>query len=287
MMEAWTHSVNAFVTLTYDDYHLPLDLNDRPILVKRELCDFLKALNRKYKRLVDVQLRYFAAGEYGEKSWRPHYHAIIFGYPPCAHGVTRRMRRPLSALGAAGLPGTDYMERPCCPSCDLLYETWGKGIIENQTVAPKCASYVAGYVQKKMTHADDPRLMGRSPEFGVMSLKPGIGHAYIEKILEAFNRNPESYADENGEIIDVPSFIDLDGKWLPLDLYIRNKMRVMDGRPKGLPEELQWRNNEALLVVQAIAKKNQGNVREEILSTTADKRTSVRAKLKLQKKVKL
>lgn len=62
---------NCFVTLTYNDEHLPEGLT----LVKRDYQLFLKRLRKDLKR----PLRYFLAGEYGERYVRPHYHVVFFG----------------------------------------------------------------------------------------------------------------------------------------------------------------------------------------------------------------
>src|ERR1041384_105602 len=68
--EACMHEVNSFVTLTYDDEHLPvggsLDLEAVPVLIR--------ALRKRGKKV-----RYFYCGEYGERSGRPHYHALLVG----------------------------------------------------------------------------------------------------------------------------------------------------------------------------------------------------------------
>lgn len=78
----WNKSV--FLTLTYDDEHLPEDHS----LHKEELQKFFKRLRKNYGE----PIKYFACGEYGSKVTtlydengqgkalgRPHYHAIIFG----------------------------------------------------------------------------------------------------------------------------------------------------------------------------------------------------------------
>lgn len=78
----WDKSV--FITLTYDDDHLPSDNS----LHKEELQKFFKRLRKHYGE----KIKYFACGEYGEKVrtlfdingsgealGRPHYHAIVFG----------------------------------------------------------------------------------------------------------------------------------------------------------------------------------------------------------------
>lgn len=58
-----------FITLTYNDEHLPEDRQ----LSKRDLQLFLKRLRKK-----NSGIRFFAVGEYGTEGDRPHYHAIIF-----------------------------------------------------------------------------------------------------------------------------------------------------------------------------------------------------------------
>jgi len=60
----------AFVTLTYDNDHLPEDEN----VSVRELQLFLKRLRKKGHKI-----SYYACGEYGSKNYRPHYHLIMFG----------------------------------------------------------------------------------------------------------------------------------------------------------------------------------------------------------------
>ena len=71
------HPQSSFVTLTYDDYHLPPCCS----LKKRHLQLFLKRLR---KNLGERRIKYFACGEYGGQTMRPHYHAILFG-----SGLTR------------------------------------------------------------------------------------------------------------------------------------------------------------------------------------------------------
>lgn len=62
----------VFVTLTYEDSFLPPNGSLR----KRDLQLFFKRLR---KSLGDRKIKYYACGEYGSKTNRPHYHAIIFG----------------------------------------------------------------------------------------------------------------------------------------------------------------------------------------------------------------
>ena len=62
----------CFLTLTYDEEHLPKDGS----LDKQDLQKFFKRLRFN---LGGRKIKYFACGEYGEQYGRPHYHIIVFG----------------------------------------------------------------------------------------------------------------------------------------------------------------------------------------------------------------
>lgn len=62
-----------FVTLTYNDKHLP-DQGHASI-------DHIKKFKRKFSKQVGKPLKYFCVSEYGSKTDRVHYHILIFGIP--------------------------------------------------------------------------------------------------------------------------------------------------------------------------------------------------------------
>lgn len=72
IVEATASYQTLFLTLTYDDEHL-IYADETPVLYYRHLTLYFKKL-RKH----NFKFKYFAAGEYGEKSGRPHYHVIMF-----------------------------------------------------------------------------------------------------------------------------------------------------------------------------------------------------------------
>lgn len=156
MHEASLHADNCFLTLTYDDVHLPADGS----LVKRDLQLFLKRLRYRY---ADKRIRYYGCGEYGEQLSRPHYHLCVFGFVFSDCYLFKR--------GAHAL----YVS-------DALTDLWGKGHCTVGDLTFDSAAYVARYCTKKVNGplADD-HYKGRQPEFSVMSLRPGIGADWYRK----------------------------------------------------------------------------------------------------------
>ena len=67
-LEAAEYENNCFLTLTYNTKCLPSHG-----VSKKDLQKFIKALRNEYGE----GIRYYAVGEYGQKSYRAHYHAII------------------------------------------------------------------------------------------------------------------------------------------------------------------------------------------------------------------
>lgn len=71
--EQWSSDSSLFITLTYSDEYLPKNSRGLATLDKRQLINYIKRI-RKYQ----PKVRYFAVGEYGGKTKRPHYHAVLF-----------------------------------------------------------------------------------------------------------------------------------------------------------------------------------------------------------------
>lgn len=158
---------NAFVTLTYDDDHLP----PHGSLRSEDLRDFFKRLRR---RIEPRRVRYFACGEYGSISARPHYHACLFGFDFAD-------KKPFTVRGEH----TVY-------TSEFLRSVWPDGLSEIGAVSFESAAYVARYVLKKVTgrnwrdayltcDEDTGEVWEREREFCRMSTKPGIGAGFYEK----------------------------------------------------------------------------------------------------------
>lgn len=76
LMQEDKHSLSSlFVTLTYDTSFVPLTPRGFMTVRKVDVQLFMKRLRKANKGVV---LKYYLAAEYGGKTWRPHYHLLLF-----------------------------------------------------------------------------------------------------------------------------------------------------------------------------------------------------------------
>jgi len=79
MQEERKADSSLFITLTYDTAHVPITRRGLLSLRKRHLQLFFKRLRKAYSKSAKIpSIRYFACGEYGGRTKRPHYHLILF-----------------------------------------------------------------------------------------------------------------------------------------------------------------------------------------------------------------
>lgn len=164
MHEASLHEANCFITLTYDDEHLPYSGS----LDKSEWQKFAKRMRKKVGAF-----RFFHCGEYGERLARPHYHACIFGFD----FPDRRLFKE--------------SEGSRLYTSELLDSLWNRGFATVGDVSFESAAYVSRYVTKKVTgdaakeHYTRVNEYGEvfevSPEYVTMSRRPGIGRGWLER----------------------------------------------------------------------------------------------------------
>lgn len=154
--ESLMHEANSFVTLTYDDEHLP---EDGGLHVE----DWQRFAKRFRKNI--GPLRFYHCGEYGPNTNRPHYHAAIFGHDFAADRLL--LRRTKQA---------DLYTSP------LLQHTWGLGFVTVGNLTYESAAYVARYCMKKLTGNQGAEEYGDlRPPYATMSLKPGLGKPWLDK----------------------------------------------------------------------------------------------------------
>lgn len=176
-MKSYPKDTNWFLTLTYDDTKVPSktvknektgEVKTGLTLNKKDLQDFMKRLRDHYKHHYNHQgIRYYACGEYGETTQRPHYHICLMN--TAIHTELKKLKNTESG--------------------DALYtneeiqKIWGMGNIAIGELNWETAAYTARYIMKKQLGKGSEefyKIMAKEPEFTVMSRKPGIGKAYYE-----------------------------------------------------------------------------------------------------------
>lgn len=173
---------NYFLTLTYDDDHLPWkevinketgELITHCTLVPKHMTEFMKKLRRNYEYHTGWQgIRFFGAGEYGSQTERAHYHIAILNMPIAPEEMKK--------IGN-NKQGDELFE------CPRISEIWGKGFVTIGALTWQSAAYVARYITKKQmgkNSKDWYQKMAMEPEFTRMSRNPGIG-------MPAIMGNPE------------------------------------------------------------------------------------------------
>lgn len=172
MQEAKHSNKTAFITLTYDDDHLPISDLGQPTLCKHHLQKYFKDL-----RYWLGDFRYYACGEYGDKFGRPHYHALVF---------------------YNGDKSFEDFE-------SIITSRWIYGISDfQQGVTPANAKYCCKYSMKSIGFDYGDCV----PPFALMSRRPGIGKKFIEDInIDVFRRyNIWSVHDEQGTPYPIPRY---------------------------------------------------------------------------------
>lgn len=225
---------SSFVTLTYDDSHLPAEG-----LVKADLQKFFRRVRKSGR-----PFRYFACGEYGGRTRRAHYHAILFGLDFSSdrrfHSFSRNAR---------------------LYSSDVLDGLWSKGRCLIGDVSYHSCSYVARYVVKSLPsnvpkvdimrppsgrtlRADRVRHAAerirrdgeqtRSPEFALMSRRPGLGssffHAYKDWIY------PRDQVVVEGKLMRPPAYYDYLLEKADPQLFAAVKLRRQEEQDGSRPD---------------------------------------------------
>lgn len=175
---SWEHS--SFVTLTFDDEHLA-DNN----LDKKDLQSFFKRLRFNLEASQPGRrIKYYACGEYGDRTKRKHYHSIIYGLDPY-----------------------------CDDDRQIVADSWRfckpwKFLDRRQncigTVTKDSCQYVAGYCQKKLFGDKALQEYGdKQPPFSVSS--QGLGLEYFSRYKDELNES--GYVPWKGAKVSIPKFI--------------------------------------------------------------------------------
>lgn len=184
---------NYFITLTYDDNHLPIANN---IILGDKIWENTGAISwfegtlweehwEKFKKDLRNHLQnhkhhtgmqYYMCGEYGENTHRPHYHAILMN---CPLDVNQFYDFHIDER---------YKMHWKTPELEKL---WPNGMIDVAEVEWSSAAYVARYCMKKLHTKNIKEYCeeGKLPEFTRMSRK--IGRKYYEEHKNEIYKNDE------------------------------------------------------------------------------------------------
>lgn len=186
-------SISAcFITLTYAVE--PISMNGHPTLLK---SDFQKFMKRLRKQLNNQGIKYYACGEYGEKTYRPHYHAIMFNLPP------------------------SWLQ-----DSEKLTRTWAHGHVDISPNTTATMRYVTKYIMKgrhnpeHIIDIDTGEIIledDRFPPFSLMSKKMGLAHL-TPAMLRHYKEKLISY-------VTLPG-----GTATALPRYFRNKIFTKEER---------------------------------------------------------
>lgn len=157
---ATSSSHPLFITLTYDNEHLPSTGVD-----KRSIQLFMKRLRINLTREGyspdECNFRYFACAEYGSKTHRPHYHLIFWNFPDMKT-ISQRL--------------------------DFISNSWKQGYAYCVLVQKGAVSYVMKYMRKDCFVPE-----GMNKTFFLSSRKGGgIGYKYLMERADYFYNNPSS-----------------------------------------------------------------------------------------------
>lgn len=94
-------SRSLFITLTYEDSHLPY-YNENPCFNKKDLQDFFKRLRHK------CSFRYYVVSEYGSKTQRPHYHALFFNFEGNIEEISKEWKKGHTHIGSVTSASINY-----------------------------------------------------------------------------------------------------------------------------------------------------------------------------------
>ena len=173
------HSDSIFISITYADGIYQCLLH----LIKKALQLFFK----RFRKSIGRKVRFYACGEYGSQTHRPHYHAIIFG--------------------ASLLDG------------EQVARAWPFGRVHVAECNRHTIQYVAGYVTKKFVKKEDDRVQ----EFATMSRKPGLGFGAVNRLVLLIRDNKYAHLFKGDK--GIPDGLRHGPTVMPFDRYIKDKLR--------------------------------------------------------------
>lgn len=247
MHERREHELCVFLTLTYNDHYLPKDGS----LVKKHMQDFFKRLRRNHEyHGNDNKLKYYMCGEYGGKTNRPHYHAIVFGIDFADKRKHNKGKRGDQIYTSA-----------------KLNELWGMGYCWIGSVTHQSAGYVARYCIKKINgeqalehyqriNSETGEITRIIPEF--MACSRGLGEKYFTENHEALYKRGSCIVE--GKETPIPKYYDRKLESINPELLeqvkaerkAQAKKRKADNTPERLAVRKEIKERQSNLLVREL-----------------------------------
>lgn len=166
-----------FITLTYDEKHIPIVTHEDKVfgvLRKKDVQDFMKRLRF---HISPHKVRFFACGEYGTKTLRPHYHVILFNFP------------------------THYFD-----AYEVINKVWKNGFVVVKNAHSNHFHYVAKYCNSFTSLPRYLKFREWKP-FILTSRRPALGLSYLtDAMVEYYRTTLSTVARFDGHIYSLPKY---------------------------------------------------------------------------------
>lgn len=224
------HPFSGFLTLTYDDKHLPKGGSLDPARWTKFMRDFRAHVSYRCplhgpsgEGVCNCKVKAFGVGEYGEAKGRPHYHAILFSdfalYGPGFEEVE------------ASRSGERQWVSPEVSS------VWKDGRHRISEVTFESAAYVARYCLKKVNGpGESGHYLGRAKEF--VRWPKGLGKLHFEKWSSDIYPSDQVVLPGRGKFLPPPYYDRLLERLDP-EFFAKIKL-VRSERHDNVASEAEW-----------------------------------------------
>lgn len=199
---------STFITLTYRDSYLGNALDYEPVQT------MIRALRQS-----GLQFKHYTKPELGDKTLRPHWHAILFG--------STLTGQPLSAN-----PKGDQ---------DYHFPLWKYGMVHQKPMHHDMASYLSKYATK-LTAKD----AGYDPALFKSRQSMYLGRDYLNLWVENCARI---------SLEALPDLIQIDGRNYPISSYVKKQLNTyfeqLGGKP-FVPPSMDKLHADGILLAEAI-----------------------------------
>lgn len=235
---------NIFITLTYKPSELPF--KGTPQEGSLNHADFQRFMKRLRKAYAPKKIRYYMAGEYGEKLGRPHYHAIIFNH------TFNDLEYWKSNNGFALFKSK------------TLEKIWTHGFVSVGSATIESAGYVARYICKKITgekaqdhyntidYSTGEITRELKPEYNRPSSRNGIGKDWLMHNFD--DVYPSDFIIHNGKKISPPKYYDTQFEILYPEDYASHKLKRVAKATKANEDESHERLETKRIILEERSK---------------------------------